>query len=255
MGNVTFDFSDRVVAVSGAATGIGRATAESFAAAGAATFLLDVDEENGEAAASRILAGGGRARFLRCDVTDPEAVAASFRAIAEEHGRLDVLVNNAGGFWVQRTTEDLPVDEWHRVIDLNLTAVFLVSREAIPLLRGSRAGRIINIGSLAGQTAIYRSSPSYSAAKAGVHALSRVMAYELAGDGITVNAVAPSAVLTERVKQVRGPEEREETARSIPLGRYSEPAELAAWMLFLASDEAGYLTGQTIAVNGGRFMV
>lgn len=250
MGNVEYRFSDRIVALTGGATGIGRATAEAFGQAGATTYVLDIDENEGRSAAGQI----ERATFVYCDVTAAESVEEAFSQIEAAHGRVDVVVNNAGGFWVQRATQDLPLEEWQRVMDLNLNAVFLVARRAVALLRQSCAGRIINIGSLAGQVASYRTSPAYAAAKAGVHSLTRVLATELADDGITVNAIAPSVVMTERIAQVRGVEERESTARSVPLGRYQEPSELAAWILFLASDEAGFATGQTFAVNGGRHM-
>ena len=250
MTDVAYDFSSRVVAVTGAATGIGAAVAGAFAAAGARVFVLDVDVDGGTEVATRL----ERSVFAQCDVTDPEQVEAVFERIRTEAGRLDVLVNNAGGFWVQRTTEDLPFEEWQRVIDLNLTAVFLTSKAAVPLLRSSTAGRIINVGSMAGQTAGYRTSPAYAAAKAAVHSLTRVMAHELAQDGITVNALAPSAVMTERIRQVRDEAEREATAATIPLGRYQTPGEAASWILFLASSQAGYMTGQTVSVNGGRFM-
>jgi 3-oxoacyl-[acyl-carrier protein] reductase len=297
--NVVYDHTNRVVAVTGAATGIGRAATMAFAQAGAHVVLLDVDDDAGHEAvadagrssgrrsaepgsakspdrrsrsAARFAEPGsakspdrrsrpaarfaepGSAKFLHCDVTSQREVDQAFEHIATDYGRLDVLVNNAGGFSAQRTSDDLPLDEWHRVIDLNLTSVFLTSRRALGLLRASNAGRIINIGSLAGQVASFRTSPAYAAAKAGVHALTRVMASELASSGVTVNAIAPSAVLTERIRQVRDEPERAATARSIPLGRYQETSEVASWILFLASQEAGFVTGQTISVNGGRHM-
>lgn len=250
MTNIHYRFDGRVVAVTGGANGIGKATVEAFGEAGARVFMLDIDAEQGLPAAEAIEG----ARFLRCDVTSVASVAAAFSHIERDCGVLDILINNAGGFWVQRATEDLSVEEWRRVVDLNLNAVFLTAKEAIPLLRRSSAGRIVNIGSLAGQVASYRTSPAYAAAKAGVHSLTRVLATELAVDGVTVNAIAPSAVMTERIVQLRDEAEREATARSIPLGRYQETMEVAAWILFLASDEAGFATGQTIGVNGGRHM-
>jgi 3-oxoacyl-[acyl-carrier protein] reductase len=249
MGNVTFDFGDRVVAVTGGAQGIGAAVVAGFGQAGATVYSIDLLHPDREAD------GEEGERKIACDVTDPRAVEAAMTEIARRSRRLDVLVNNAGGFGAKATTETLGPVEWQRSIDLNLSSVYLVSRAALPLLRESPAGRIINLGSLAAQTAGYTTSPAYAAAKAGVHALSRVMAQELAGSGITVNVVSPSAVLTDRIRALRDQAEREATARSIPLGRYQTPDELAQWVLFLASAEAGFVTGQTIAVNGGRLMV
>jgi NAD(P)-dependent dehydrogenase (short-subunit alcohol dehydrogenase family) len=243
-------FQDRVVVVTGAAVGIGKACATAFGAAGGTVFLVDVDAVRGAAAA----AGIDGARFIKCDLTSEQQVAATIGKISDATDRIDVLVNNAGGFGVARGIEDTTVDEWRHVVDVNLTSVFLMTRAALPLLRRSQTGRIINLGSLAGQTAGWRTAPPYVAAKAGVHALTRAMATELAPEGITVNALAPSAVLTERIEELRNEAELKETAEAIPLGRYQRPEELAHWVLFLASPEAGFMTGQTVSVNGGRFM-
>jgi 3-oxoacyl-[acyl-carrier protein] reductase len=249
MGNVVWSFADRIVVITGSAIGMGEGAVESFAEAGAAVYGLDIDVERGEAVAERT-----GTTFVECDITSSKTVRETFEAIGAAHGRLDVLVNNAGGFWEQNTTESLSEDEWDRVIALNLKSVFLCAQSAIPLLRKSTAGRIITIASLAGQTAMYRSSPPYAAAKAGANSLSRVLAYELASEGITSNAIAPSVVLTDRIKVVRDEAERAKTAASVPLGRYADVGELVAWMLFLASSGSGFMTGETISVNGGRFM-
>lgn len=243
-----FDVEGRVVAITGAAIGIGAAGARTFSEAGAQVFLLDIDDTRGEAVAE------GVGTYLHCDVTDAGAVTRTFGLIGDEAGTLDVLVNNAGGFSSQSGISEATEDDWDRILDLNLKSVFLCSQAAVPLLSESPAGRIINVGSLAGQTAMYRSAPAYAAAKAGVHALTRVFAYELASLGITANALSPSAVLTDRILEVRDAAEREQTARSIPLGRYGSPQDIANVFLFLASDASAYLTGQTLAVNGGRFM-
>lgn len=240
----------RVAIVTGGSIGIGRAISMAFDLTGDSVVVLDIDEVSGEKTAAELQRG----EFIRCDVTDHSAVLSAVETIDDRHGQIDVLVNNAGGFPAQLTTEETDLEAWSRTLDLNLTSVFLVTKAALPLLRKSESGRIINIGSLAGQLASYRTAPAYSAAKAGVHALTRVLANELAADNITVNAVAPSAVLTDRIKELRDEEERAATAASIPLGRYQTPEELAAWVVFLASQEAGFMTGQTLPVNGGRFM-
>jgi len=239
-----------IVLITGGSTGIGAATVAAFASRGHEVIFLDIDETRGQMVAN---ANPG-ATFIATNITSEEDIATAMTRIEGTAGRIDVLVNNAGGFGESQGIEQTSLEEWRRILEINLTSMFLVSKAALPLLKRSSAAKIVNLGSLAGQTAGWRTSPAYVAAKGGVHALTRAMATELAADGITVNALAPSAVLTDRIKGLRDEAALQATAASIPLGRYQEPEEVAEWIVFLASPAAGFATGQTISVNGGRFM-
>lgn len=242
--------SKPVAVVTGAATGIGRAAARRLVDDDFHVYFVDIDEKGGREAVD----GLADATFVSCDVTSESGVAALVSRIEDEHDRVDVLVNNAGGFPERRTMDDVTLEEWHDTLELNLTSVFLVSRAMLPLVRRSSRGRIVNIGSLSGQVVGWNTSPPYAAAKAAVHSLTRVMAMELASEGITANALAPSAVLTDRIRKLRDDEELDRTASAVPLGRYQTPEEVAGWVAFLASEESAFMTGQTISVNGGRHM-
>ena len=255
MGKTTFDFSEQVVAVTGGGKGIGKGSAIAFAEAGARVYVVDHTEVTGETTAEVIRQRGGQATFLPCDVTRGRDVAAAFERIGAEAGRLDVLVNSAGGFRQQLTVEDTPEDEWDAVVTLNLKSVFLCAKAAIPFFKRQGNGRIINLGSMAGITTMTPASPPYSASKAGVHALTRVLAFELGKHGVTVNTVAPGTTASERVVTLRSPEQREAIGEMSLLGRIAEVDDMVGWVLFLAAPEAAYLTGQTLAVNGGRLMV
>ena len=254
-GNITFDFSGRVAAVTGGARGIGKGSAEAFAAAGARVYVLDVDKTAAEAVVRSIHERSGQASFLACDVTDSTQVAGTFERLLADAGRLDILINSAGGFWKQLSVEDTPEEEWDRVVDLNLKSIFLCAKAAIPAFKRQGNGRIVNIGSMAGVSTLQPSSPPYAAAKAGVHSLTRVLAFELGKHGVTVNAIAPGTTATERVVAVRSQEQRDMIGKGTLVGRIAEVSDIVGWVLFLASPEAGYFTGQTVSVNGGRLMV
>jgi 3-oxoacyl-[acyl-carrier protein] reductase len=254
MGKTRFDFSGQVAVLSGAARGIGKGAADAFGAAGARVYVLDLDPAAGETTARAIRERGAEATFVAVDATNAGQVAAAFDRVVREAGRLDVLVNCAGGFWKQYTVEETPEDEWDRVVDLNLKTMFLCVKAAIPTFKRQRNGRIISIGSIAGVSPWPPTSPSYAAAKAGVHALTRALAVELGPHGVTVNALAPGTTASERVVAVRGREGLDEIGRAAPLGRVAEIEDMVGWILFLAAPEAAHLTGQTISVNGGRFM-
>ena len=255
MGRTSFDFSGQVAVVTGGARGIGKGSAEAFAEAGATVYVVDLDEVNGAGVVKAIKGRARKASFVGCDVTDATRVTAAFERIVAEAGRVDVLVNCAGGFWKQLSVEETPEDEWDKVIDLNLKTIFLCAKAVIPTMKRQRSGHIVNIGSMAGVSTLQPSSPPYSAAKAGVHALTRVLAFELGQHGVTVNAIAPGTTATERVVAVRSQEQRDMIGKGTLVGRIGEVSDMVGWVLFLAAPESAYLTGQTIAVNGGRLMV
>jgi 3-oxoacyl-[acyl-carrier protein] reductase len=255
MGKTIFDFTGQVSAITGGARGIGKGSSEAFAEAGARVYVLDLDKAGGEAVTRGIQERGGQASFLACDVTDAAEVGATFDRLLSEAGRLDILVNSAGGFWKQLSVEETPEEEWDKVVDLNLKSIFLCAKAAIPAFKRQGSGRIISIGSQAGVTVFQPSSPPYAAAKAGVHSLTRVLAFELGRYGVTANAIAPGTTATERVVAVRSQEQRDMIGKATLVGRIADVSDMVGWVLFLAAPEAGYLTGQTLSVNGGRLMV
>lgn len=240
----------RSVAITGAAGGIGAGAARAFAAQGARVFLLDIDADRVRSAAASIEGATG----LALDITDESAVAGAFAQI-ESAGGLDVLVNCAGGYRKLLTVEQMDVEEWRRTVALNLDAVFLCCRAAIPLLKRSKAGRIVNITSISGRTVHATSSPAYGAAKAGVTQLTRFLAHELGPHGITANSIAPLTTLTPRVAALRTADDIERIAAQVPMRRLAQVDDHVAAMLYLASDGAGFVNGVALDVNGGRVML
>lgn len=248
------ELNGRVVAITGAAQGIGAVAAREFALQGAHVALIDIAEVEGAKVADALTAEGCRARFIRTDIASESSVQSSIAQVVEAFGGLDVLVNCAGGYTKMLTIEEMPVEEFDKVVALNLRGTFLMCKTAIAPLKRSKAGRIINIASISGRTVHATSSPAYGAAKAGVIQLTRFLAWELGPCGITANSISPITTLTPRVAALRTPEQVEAMSASIPLRRLAEPIDHVNAMLWLASDAASYVNGVALDVNGGRVM-
>jgi 3-oxoacyl-[acyl-carrier protein] reductase len=248
------ELQGRAVAITGAANGIGEVAARAFAAQGAQVYLLDIDGAGISRIGAEIAAPAHQAQAVRVDVTDEASVAQAFAAITAGGG-LDVLVNCAGGYGKLASIEDMDLGEWERTVALNLRSVFLCSRAAIPLLKKSAAGRIINVASISGRTVHAASSPAYGSAKAGVIQFTRFLAYELGQYNITANSISPLTTLTPRVAALRTPEQIEKIAAQVPLKRLATPEDHVNAMLFLASDAASFINGAALDTNGGRVMM
>ncbi len=246
-----FSLKDKVALVTGASQGIGRDTALALAEAGAKVAVAARNEEKLSALVADIAAAGGTAFAVKMDVADAEQVKAGFKQVLEKFGRLDILVNNAA------ITRDglamrMKVDDWETVLRTNLTGAHLCIQQALPTMMKARAGRIINISSIVAQSG-NAGQANYVAAKAGIIGLTKAIAIEIASRNITVNAVAPgfietpmTAALPDKVK--------EELKTRIPLGRMGSARDVASAIVFLASDEAAYITGHILNVNGGMHL-
>jgi 3-oxoacyl-[acyl-carrier protein] reductase len=243
------DLSDRVAIVTGASRGIGRAIAEQMARQGA-IVIAAARGENSRAVAERIQSAGGRAEAVALDVTEAGVAERVVASVLERHSRIDILVNNAG---ITRDQLMLRMkrDDWDAVLATNLTAAFTLTQAALKPMIRQRGGRIICISSVVGQSG-NAGQANYAASKAGLIGFVKSVALEVASRGITANVVAPGLIETEMTRAMTA-ESRDDWASRIPLRRLGTSADVAAAVCFLASDEASYITGHVLAVNGGMY--
>jgi 3-oxoacyl-[acyl-carrier protein] reductase len=246
-----FSLKDKLAVVTGASQGIGRETSLALAAAGAKVAAAARNEEKLKALVGEISAAGGEALAVKMDVADAEQVKAGFKQVVEKFGRLDILVNNAA------ITRDglamrMKVEDWEAVLRTNLTGAHLCIQQALPTMMKARSGRIINLASVVAEMG-NAGQANYVAAKAGLIGLTKAIAIEIASRNITVNAVAPGFIETP-MTDVLTDNMKEELKKRIPLGRMGSARDVAAAIVFLASDEAGYITGHVLDVNGGLYL-
>jgi 3-oxoacyl-[acyl-carrier protein] reductase len=246
-----FEFSGKVALVTGSSRGIGAAMTAAFGQQGArcaVNYVADAEGRN-KADAERVAAGLPDARVIQCNVGDPQQVSAMMEQVKSDFGGLDILVNNAG-ILQDRTLKKMTLEEWETVLRVNLTGAFNCIQRAIPILRPG--GRIVNISSVSGQLGFFGQA-NYSASKAGLMALTKTAARELAKQSITVNAIAPGFIDTEMSRGM--PEDvTKQFLAQVPVGRFGKPEDIVYPVLFLCSPYAEYITGQIIHVSGGFYM-
>ncbi|NOT45488.1 MAG: 3-oxoacyl-ACP reductase FabG [Acidobacteria bacterium] len=245
-----FDLTNRIALVTGASRGIGRGVAEALASRGA-VVIAAAREDHASPTVETIRAAGGRAEAVALDVTDTAGVEAVVAGVLERHGRIDVLVNNAGITRDQLLLR-MKREDWDQVLATNLTAAFTCAQAVLKPMIRQRAGRIISVGSVVGQMG-NAGQANYAASKAGLIGFSKALAREVASRHVTVNVVTPGLVETDMTKALSD-KTQVDWASQIPLGRLGVPADIAAAVCFLASDEASYITGHVLAVNGGMYM-
>ena len=243
---------DRAAIVTGGARGIGKAIALAFLREGAKVAIIDSDEERLEMLKKEMGKESKEVTIVPCDITKSSEVNGMVNQVRKKFGRIDILVNNAG--IIRRgTIETVTEEDWDRVIEVNLKGTFNCCKAVVEIMKSQRYGKIVNISSIAGKMGDITSAPGYGPSKAGIDALTKTLARQLAQYGINVNAVAPHAIETEMSAQWSD-ERRKEIITSIPLGRLGKPEDVANAVLFLASDEASFITGEILDVNGGALM-
>jgi len=244
-----FSLDGKTAVVTGASRGIGHAVARVFAQAGADLALVARSQEPLETLAKQIREMGRRALVCPLDVTNWEGIPATMDRVREEYGHIDILVNNAG-VWHKGFVDDLTVESWDRMFDTNVKSVFLFCQAVAPIMRQQRWGRIINMGSLAAFTTGLVGAGDYAASKAALHTFTKSLARDLGPDGITANVIAPGQIETE-MTAITDEEQIKRVVSMVPVRRVGQPEDIAYAALYLASEEAGYVTGAILDVNGG----
>jgi len=251
-------FTDKVALVTAFANGIGRATAEIMVREGAVVVGVDNHQSRLDEAVAALRGAGGKAHGQLCDALDPAQVDATAAAVEREFGRIDILVNAVGGSTIiansGATVDELTFAEWQRLIAFNLDGTFLFTHAVVPIMKRQRHGKIVNLASIAGRGLSATSSSAYAAAKGGIIAFTRKLAFELGPFGVTINAIAPSLTLTERIRphwERRTAEAQAAEIGRTPLRRVAEAADQAKVICFLASSDADFVSGVTIDVTGG----
>jgi NAD(P)-dependent dehydrogenase (short-subunit alcohol dehydrogenase family) len=252
-------FTDKVAVITAFANGIGRATAEIMAQEGAIVVGVDNHPDRLETAIAALRGAGGRAHGRLCDALDQQQVEATVASVEKEFGAVDILVNAVGGSTIiansAANVDELTFEEWQRLIAFNLNGTFLFTHAVVPIMKRRRYGKIVNLASIAGRGLSESSSSAYAAAKGGIIAFTRKLAFELGPYGVAINSIAPSLTLTERIRPHWDKRTQEAQATEIartPLRRVAEAADQAKVICFLASSDADFVTGVTIDVTGGN---
>ncbi len=245
---------DKIVMITGGGSGLGREMGLTFAREGATVAVNDIRPESAQNVATEIERAGGKARPFVADVSSSAAVKKMFVDFIATYGTIDILVNNAGIGRTRETTEisslqDLPDEDWHKMLATHLDATFYCTREALKVMIPKKSGRIINLGSIAGTTGL-AGAVAYSAAKGGIISFTKALAREVVGYGILVNCIAPGFIETPMTAPITG-EMKQYFTQLTPMGRFGEPRDIACAALFLASDESNFMVGQVVSPNGG----
>jgi 3-oxoacyl-[acyl-carrier protein] reductase len=250
-----FDLTGKVAIVTGAARGMGEATAKMLAAHGAIVIVNDIDKAGANRVATEITQINGTAEAMPVDVSDYKQVTTLVETLIEKYGRIDILVNNAGILRRRASIEEISDEEWDLVMRVNVKGVFNCSKAVMNIMKQQKRGKIVNLSSTAGRSTSELGGAHYTASKAAVLGLSRHFARELAPFNITVNAICPGLIDTPMIRETTTPEELEAEIQAIPMGRFGTPEEEADLVLFLVSDASNYINGATIDLTGASLLI